>query len=50
MSHHVVMIEWQDKGIVLAARPHGETAAVVHLLCEKNGHHAGLVPGGRDGA
>lgn len=41
------MIEWQDRGIVLAVRPHGETAAVVHLLCEKYGRYAGLVPGGQ---
>lgn len=47
LPHSIRMIEWRDKGIVLAVRPHGETAAVVHLLCEKNGRHAGLVPGGQ---
>ncbi|WP_245560712.1 DNA repair protein RecO [Fodinicurvata sediminis] len=41
------MIEWQDRGIVLAVKPHGETAAVVNLLCEEHGRHAGLVAGGQ---
>lgn len=41
------MIEWQDDAFVLAARPHGETAAVVQLLTSRHGRHAGLVPGGQ---
>jgi DNA repair protein RecO (recombination protein O) len=41
------MIEWRDEGIVLSARPHGETAAVVQLLTRDHGRHAGLVRGGQ---
>jgi DNA repair protein RecO (recombination protein O) len=41
------MIEWRDDGIVLSARPHGETASVVHVLTPERGRHAGLVQGGQ---
>ncbi len=41
------MIEWHDEALVLSARPHGETAAVVTLLTPKYGRHAGLVQGGQ---
>lgn len=41
------MIEWRDEAFVLAARPHGEAAAVVQLLTRHHGRHAGLVPGGQ---
>ncbi|HLW26965.1 MAG TPA: DNA repair protein RecO [Kiloniellales bacterium] len=41
------MIEWRDEAFVLAARPHGEAAAVVQLLTRSHGRHAGLVPGGQ---
>lgn len=40
-------MDWQDRGIVLSARPHGESAAVVQLLTEHHGRHAGLVRGGQ---
>jgi DNA repair protein RecO (recombination protein O) len=40
-------MEWNDEGIVLSARPHGEHAAVVNLLTSANGRHAGLVSGGQ---
>ncbi len=40
------MIEWTDEGIVLAARRHGENAAIVTLLTRAHGRHLGLVPGG----
>jgi DNA repair protein RecO (recombination protein O) len=40
-------MEWSDKGIVLAVRPHGETSAIVELLTATRGRHAGLVRGGR---
>jgi DNA repair protein RecO (recombination protein O) len=40
-------MEWHDEGIVLSARPHGETAAVVQLLTRAHGRHAGLVRGGQ---
>ncbi len=39
------MEQWQDQGIVLAVRRHGESGAVVSLLTENNGRHAGYVRG-----
>ena len=39
-------MEWTDEGIVLAARKHGESAAIVQLLTRSHGRHAGLVHGG----
>ncbi|MEO5337440.1 MAG: DNA repair protein RecO [Magnetospirillum sp. WYHS-4] len=39
-------MEWSDDGIVLGARRHGESGAVVHLLTREHGRHAGLVRGG----
>lgn len=40
-------MEWTDRGIVLAARPHGEASAVAALLTREHGRRAGLVHGGR---
>ena len=40
-------MEWNDSGIVLSARRHGEHAAVVSLLTAQHGRHAGLVHGAR---
>jgi DNA repair protein RecO (recombination protein O) len=39
-------MEWSDRGIVLAARVHGENNAIVTLLTRERGRHAGLVRGG----
>ena len=39
------MERWQDQGIVLAVRPHGESGGVVSLLTQTNGRHAGYVRG-----
>jgi len=39
------MEQWQDQGIVLSARQHGEGGAVVSLLTEGHGRHAGYVRG-----
>lgn len=39
-------MDWTDEGIVLSSRPHGEGAAVVSLLTQEHGRHAGLVRGG----
>lgn len=36
---------WKDQAIVLAARPHGENGAVVSLLTEGRGRHAGYLRG-----
>jgi DNA repair protein RecO (recombination protein O) len=40
-------MEWRDSGYVLAARRHGETAAIVEILTAEHGRHAGLVRGGQ---
>ena len=40
-------MEWTDRGIVVACRPHGESAAIVSLLTAERGRHVGLVRGGR---
>ena len=42
-------MEWSDDGIVLAARPHGEGAAVLSLLTRAHGRHPGLVRGATGG-
>lgn len=39
------MEHWNDTGYVLSVRPHGEGGAVVALLTENNGRHAGFVHG-----
>lgn len=39
-------MEWTDIGIVLGARRHGETSAVVELMTREHGRHLGLVRGG----
>jgi DNA repair protein RecO (recombination protein O) len=39
------MIEWLDEGIVLSTQPHGEDAAIVHMLTREHGKHAGLARG-----
>ncbi len=39
-------MEWVEEGIVLAARRHGESAAIVELLTRTHGRHLGLVRGG----
>lgn len=38
-------MQWSDTGIVLSARRHGETSAIVHLLTAEHGRHGGLVRG-----
>jgi DNA repair protein RecO (recombination protein O) len=37
---------WQDEAVVLTARRHGESSAVVSLFTPSHGRHAGLVRGG----
>lgn len=36
-------MQWSDDGIILSVRRHGERSAVVTLLTERQGRHAGLV-------
>jgi DNA repair protein RecO (recombination protein O) len=37
---------WQDEGIILAVRRHGESSAVISVFTVEHGRHAGLVRGG----
>lgn len=39
-------LEWTAPAVVLEVRPHGEGGAVVSLLTEEHGRHAGLAKGG----
>ena len=39
-------MEWQDEGIVLSVRLHGETDAILSALTFEHGRHLGLVKGG----
>ena len=39
-------MDWRDHGIVLGARRHGESAAIVALFTREHGRHLGLVRGG----
>jgi|TARA_R110002072_G_scaffold49863_35_gene135113 DNA repair protein RecO (recombination protein O) len=41
------MIEWRDEALVLSARAHGESSALVQLLTREKGRHVGLVRGGQ---
>ncbi len=38
-------MRWEDEGVVLSARPWGETSRIVQLLTPEHGRHAGLVRG-----
>src|SRR5690606_1825905 len=40
------LMEWTDEAFVLSARAHGESGAIVELLTESYGRHAGHVAGG----
>lgn len=40
-------MHWQDEGIIVGVRRHGETSAIVELLTRDHGRHMGLVRGGR---
>ena len=40
-------MEWSDQGLVLGARRHGETSAIVELMTRNHGRYLGLVRGGR---
>lgn len=40
-------MQWTDEAIILSARPHAETSAVVELFTRNHGRHLGLVQGGR---
>ena len=40
-------MEWQDEGLVLSARAHGETDVILSALTFEHGRHLGLVKGGQ---
>ena len=39
-------MEWTGDALVLSARPHGETSAILEVLTRDHGRHMGLVRGG----
>jgi DNA repair protein RecO (recombination protein O) len=39
-------MDWRDEGILIAARRHGETSAIIEVLTRAHGRHAGVVRGG----
>lgn len=39
-------MQWDDSGIVLSTRRHGETSAILSLMTRDHGRHPGLVRGG----
>jgi DNA repair protein RecO (recombination protein O) len=39
-------MDWQDRGMVIAVRPHGETSAIVEAFTAAHGRHSGVVRGG----
>ncbi len=39
-------MEWRDQGILLSARRHGETSAIIEVFTPEQGRHAGVVRGG----
>ena len=40
------MKEWRDQGILLSARKHGETSAILEVFTPDRGRHVGVVRGG----
>ena len=39
-------MDWQDTGLLIAVRDHGESSAIIEVLTSAHGRHAGLVRGG----
>jgi len=39
-------MEWRDEGVLLSARPHGETSVIAEVFTLGHGRHAGVVRGG----
>lgn len=39
-------MDWQDDGILLATRLHGESAAILEVFTATHGRHLGVLPGG----
>ena len=43
-------MNWQDEGLVIGVRRHGETSVILELMTKAHGRHLGLVRGGRSRA
>lgn len=41
------ILQWNDEGLVLGGRRHGEAATVLEIMTHEHGRHFGLVHGGR---
>lgn len=39
-------MDWQDEGVLIAMRPHGESSAIIEVFTATHGRHAGVVRGG----
>lgn len=39
-------MDWQDEGVLIATRLHGETSAIIEVFTAGHGRHAGVVRGG----
>jgi DNA repair protein RecO (recombination protein O) len=39
-------MEWQDEGLLIAMRAHGEASAIIEVFTAHHGRHAGVVRGG----
>ena len=39
-------MEWRDQGVLLSARPHGESAVIIEVFTPEYGRHLGVVRGG----
>ena len=39
-------MEWQDEGVLIAMRAHGEASAIIEVFTAAHGRHAGVVRGG----
>jgi DNA repair protein RecO (recombination protein O) len=43
-------MHWQDRGLIIGVRKHGETSIILEVLTQAHGRHMGLVRGGRSRA
>lgn len=39
-------MDWQDEGVLISMRPHGESSAIIEVFTAAHGRHAGVVRGG----
>lgn len=46
IRHDSLFMEWAGEAVVLSARPHGETAAIIEVMTAAQGRHLGVVAGG----